>query len=112
MLYMKCFILVINGNWGSWGGLSTCSVSCGTGTQSRMRYCNNPVQSNGGLSCMLSNGMRATRETLTSSCQMRQCVQGNVDNFEFPQNITLVQGNVEFIPFTTAIDKSTFHLIY
>lgn len=71
------FCIVINGNWGPWEGLSSCSASCGLGTQTKSRYCNSPNPENGGLACLLSNGMRATRETLTSSCQLRQCLQGN-----------------------------------
>jgi len=43
------FILV-NGGW-SEGDWSKCSVECGTGTQHRVRTCDNPTPSNGGADC-------------------------------------------------------------
>lgn len=45
-------IAAVNGNWGSWGTLSSCSKSCGTaGTMSRRRTCSNPAPRYGGRTC-------------------------------------------------------------
>jgi len=41
----------VNGNWGEWGQFNQCSVTCGTGSQTRQRVCNNPPPANGGTSC-------------------------------------------------------------
>lgn len=41
----------VDGNWGSWGSWSVCSTTCGNGTQSRGRICNNPPQSGSGAPC-------------------------------------------------------------
>ncbi|XP_062621236.1 A disintegrin and metalloproteinase with thrombospondin motifs adt-1-like isoform X2 [Saccostrea cucullata] len=42
----------VNGSWTDWTSWSTCSASCGGGTQMRSRNCSNPVPSNGGKDCV------------------------------------------------------------
>ena len=34
--------------WGEWGNWTTCSETCGEGTKSRTRKCDNPKPSGGG----------------------------------------------------------------
>ncbi|KAJ8045394.1 Thrombospondin-1 [Holothuria leucospilota] len=46
----KPCIQVIDGKWSSWTPW-TCSVSCGNGTETRIRACNAPKPSNGGRMC-------------------------------------------------------------
>ena len=41
----------INGVWGTWTSYSSCSVTCGQGTQKRTRGCNNPAPEHGGTNC-------------------------------------------------------------
>ncbi len=41
-----------DGGWSDWTAWTKCSRSCGTGTQSRTRKCNNPRPSGGGLPCI------------------------------------------------------------
>ncbi|XP_068201484.1 A disintegrin and metalloproteinase with thrombospondin motifs 6-like [Palaemon carinicauda] len=41
----------IHGNWGSWSNWSTCSRTCGAGTSSAIRHCDNPPPANGGRYC-------------------------------------------------------------
>merc|ERR1711963_1331737 len=60
---------IVNGQWGSWsnyGYYSTCTKSCGSGTQRRTRQCNNPPPSNGGSYCV--GDAENTRQCNTESC--------------------------------------------
>ena len=59
------FIKFKDGNWGEWGAYSTCSLTCGGGTQTRYRTCSNPPPLNGGLTCPGSNTENATCNTQT-----------------------------------------------
>ena len=41
----------MDGNWGAFGVWSTCSATCGGGSQSRSRSCDDPSPANGGRPC-------------------------------------------------------------
>ncbi|XP_038660384.1 A disintegrin and metalloproteinase with thrombospondin motifs 3 isoform X1 [Scyliorhinus canicula] len=43
--------LRLDGNWGSWSKLGSCSRTCGSGVRFRTRQCNNPTPANGGQDC-------------------------------------------------------------
>ena len=43
--------LTVNGGWSSWNGWTSCSKSCGSGSQSRSRSCTKPSPKYGGKSC-------------------------------------------------------------
>jgi hypothetical protein len=62
----------INGNWGAWGAWGTCSVTCGGGSQSRSRACDNPAPQNGGAFC---SGNSAE----TQSCNTAACSESHFD---------------------------------
>ena len=59
--------LPIDGGW-AWGEWSSCSASCGGGTQSRSATCTNPAPANGGANCTGSN-------IETRDCNTQACVQ-------------------------------------
>ena len=42
----------MNGGWGAWSELASCSVSCGGGVKVRTRSCTNPKPQNRGRSCI------------------------------------------------------------
>ena len=44
-------ILPVDGHWNRWSAWNCCSNSCGTGTRSRVRVCDDPPPANGGQSC-------------------------------------------------------------
>ena len=44
-------ISVVHGQWSEWGGYTTCTKTCGTGNQIRIRTCTNPPPSGGGNPC-------------------------------------------------------------
>ena len=41
----------VDGLWSDWMRWSPCSVTCGDGSKTRARMCDNPAPSNGGKSC-------------------------------------------------------------
>ena len=43
---------LVNGNWGSWTAWGSCKVTCGTGSKSRSRVCDNPAPEHGGADCV------------------------------------------------------------
>ena len=46
------YTFLVDGQWGPFGNWSSCSQTCGGGTRTRQRECNNPPPSNGGLDCV------------------------------------------------------------
>ena len=74
--------IVVDGNWGAFGQWTSCSTSCGGGTRSRTRSCNNPPPSNGGKQCSGS-------ASETESCGMNKC-PGKCKLLKNPKNLDLV----------------------
>lgn len=58
--------IVINGNFTTWSSWSTCTLTCGNGTQQRMRTCTNPTPFNGGKNC--TGHYREAQNCNTQSC--------------------------------------------
>ncbi|CAC5378585.1 HMCN [Mytilus coruscus] len=51
--YISCkpSLCPVDEGWSSWDSWGACNGTCGTGQQSRRRYCNNPAPANGGAYC-------------------------------------------------------------
>jgi hypothetical protein len=60
-------LVSVDGGWSSWSGWSTCTVSCGGGTQTRTRTCTNPTPKCNGANCVGD-------PTDTQSCNTQSCV--------------------------------------
>ncbi len=67
----------VDGHWSSWVW-SSCSVSCGGGTQTATRTCTNPAPSCGGSDC--SGASSTSQSCNTQSCQY--CGDGSCNNGE------------------------------
>ncbi|WAR08204.1 TSP1-like protein, partial [Mya arenaria] len=59
----------IDGAWSFWGSWGQCDVTCGNGTRSRVRTCDNPAPAHGGNVCP------GDREQ-TITCIVNQCPVG------------------------------------
>lgn len=57
----------VDGGWSTWSNFGLCSSTCGTGTQTRTRTCNNPSPANGGANC-------AGSATETQACDAGACL--------------------------------------
>ena len=67
--YDRCVVFVystVDGVWSYWGGYGSCTVTCGNGTSTRSRTCNNPTPSAGGKACQ-------GRHTHTRICNNKPC---------------------------------------
>ena len=66
-----------DGNWGEWTDDEACSKTCGYGTQDRVRHCDNPPATNGGLKCLTLQGSREDMEIKQISCMSLCPIHGN-----------------------------------
>ena len=48
---LHIYILAVDGRWGSWKQVGSCSKTCGGGVLKFARACNRPAPSCGGLRC-------------------------------------------------------------
>ncbi|XP_053396764.1 SCO-spondin-like isoform X2 [Mercenaria mercenaria] len=64
---------VVNGQFGDWSNSSGCSMSCGTGTQTWVRRCDDPAPRNNGTECLAQNGTRTLIETEVRQCTLANC---------------------------------------
>ena len=46
------FLVTVDGSWSSWSPWTECSVTCGTGSTSRVRSCDDPEPKFGGKHCV------------------------------------------------------------
>ncbi|XP_061196679.1 MAM and LDL-receptor class A domain-containing protein 2-like [Saccostrea echinata] len=72
----------IDGGYTEWSDWSTCTVSCGGGTQTRTRTCTNPTPTNGGAECEGESGQIQNCNTygcpITSSkCDFEEEIENN-----------------------------------
>jgi hypothetical protein len=65
----------VNGGWSSWSSWSACSASCGPGTETQTRNCNNPTPSvtPPGQQCPLLSGGYGMTDVQSQSCNLGSC---------------------------------------
>lgn len=63
--YLLLYVTV-DGQWATWGSWTTCSVTCGGGSQSRTRTCTNPAPQYNGSPC--PNSASSTQACNTHHC--------------------------------------------
>ncbi|CAH1795921.1 unnamed protein product, partial [Owenia fusiformis] len=63
----------VDGGWGALSNYGTCSKSCGGGTKTATKECNNPIPFGGGQECLLPDGTRGTSYTETAECNTEAC---------------------------------------
>ncbi|CAB4001536.1 A disintegrin and metallo ase with thrombospondin motifs 6 [Paramuricea clavata] len=68
---------VIDGNWGEWSDYTPCTRSCGGGVRHRIRKCNNPSPSNGGMKCA---GSSVGQHRI---CNVKACPRGTASYRRF-----------------------------
>ncbi|XP_032226207.2 semaphorin-5B [Nematostella vectensis] len=56
----------VDGHWGRWTAWSACSKTCGDGTQTRTRVCDDPAPKNGGSACVGDSSQ-------TQACKIATC---------------------------------------
>jgi hypothetical protein len=61
-----------NGGWSNWVD-SGCNATCGGGTNTKARWCNNPAPADGGNYCTAENGTGLLYESKTESCNTQAC---------------------------------------
>lgn len=60
-----------DGGYSDWGAWSSCSVTCGKGTKTRTRACDNPTKEGAGLDCSGDN--QDTDTCILSACEGNLC---------------------------------------
>ena len=68
-LYVCLPLISVNGGFSNWSAYGACSKSCGAGTKTRTRKCNNPAPAYGGANCVGDT-------TQSTACKFRECPGG------------------------------------
>ena len=70
-------LVPVDGGYSDWGVWTTCTKSCGNGSQSRSRTCSNPAPKNGGKECSrLGNAVE------TKVCNVKECPTGALNEID------------------------------
>ena len=66
---MCLYAFPVDGGWSVWAGWSECDVTCGSGSRTRTRTCDNPPPANGGDNCVGAD--RSTDVCVLNTCPGR-----------------------------------------
>ena len=70
---LTIFVLLVNGGYGAWTSYGPCSKTCGAGTQTRSRPCNNPAPLNGGKNCSSLGPAKESKPCNIEMCYGNYC---------------------------------------
>ncbi|XP_060077180.1 sushi, von Willebrand factor type A, EGF and pentraxin domain-containing protein 1-like [Ylistrum balloti] len=123
-----CEIAFVDGGWNAWGNWTECSVTCGNGTQTRIRACDNPAPDNGGAECAgdrteteicvqetcpecgelvppANGSLNCANDGVDTVCEL-ECDEGFATDIPIPDNYTC--GNSTFDQWDFKIDTNVF----
>ncbi len=66
-------IITVHGTWGAWAEWTACTLSCGGGSRTRKRRCDNPPPGNGGNHC-------SGEEKQIDYCNKESCPGKHISN--------------------------------
>ncbi|XP_062857960.1 hemicentin-1 [Trichomycterus rosablanca] len=98
----------VDGNWGPWQPWGECSVSCGVGEQTRVRFCNNPAPTNKGRSCPGDSNQlsRCNNQPCPGGPQRaRGSIIGTINNVEF--GIAILNATISSSPSSGRVVHAT-----
>ena len=82
---------IVDGMWSDWSGYAGCTVTCGKGTQTRSRECNNPPPSGEGSPC-------PGKSEESRACEKSACPGKYNHNTSILNSfITLLGGHIRFV---------------
>ncbi|WAR26187.1 HMCN1-like protein [Mya arenaria] len=92
--HIPAFILLVNGTWSDWAAWGACDVTCGNGTMTRSRSCDNPQPDFGGEDCV-GNETDVTEcpEKCCPDISIRHCTQLHVNckfGLTFSRNLYVI----------------------
>lgn len=94
------YFSTVPGNWSSWGDWSPCSKTCGNGTVTRTRSCDNPAPAHGGTDCVGEANM-------TQDCFVQLC-PGRLDWTRSLQYLTEQKYNSELMSIVLVVVSDGF----
>jgi hypothetical protein len=101
----------VNGGWSAWGAYGNCSVSCGGGTQSHTRSCNNPSRAYGGVNC--SGSTSESQSCNTQSCAVTFTTGSESSaSTTFGSGVTLATGKIVTGYYGTPYNNGTMGIKY
>ena len=99
-LFFFTFVsFTVDGGFGLWSSWTACSKTCGTGSQSRSRPCNNPTPTGGGQNCTGDSSQ-------AKSCKIKSC-----PGEEFLLCVSFYEGQTKCIVYVNVKQRVGF-LIY
>ena len=106
----------VHGDYSQWYNWFWCSRSCGGGTQTLIRYCNNPRPANGGKCCLRLGPARKSQSCNTQKCPgkvflMNRMNQNDKLNLKiiFKSHRDIFSSQLPFYLFFRIISKNITH---